>query len=476
MFHIIALLPQGRFPGALAALAPFALALLASTAGDARAEAAVPGGTPAAGATPPAAATSAIASAYPSAGTLRFADYLDAVEQHNPGLAAQQETIHSAEAEISIAGVRPDPSISYGVSSIELSRAVSPKPPRTQQIGLEIPIELGGKRDRRIKAAKSNLRLTEVTVQGFRNELYSEAAAAFVEACRSRAALVRQESSLAALSEIARANAVRNRTGDVGGLELAQSRVERDRFAAEVKTARAAASSAQIRLAIPLGKPMAEAFGNTPLACEHLPPEPPGIDTLLAQALERRDAVRIARAALENAYDNLALARANRWVDPSVSIGLDVTSGVNGTVGDDGLPQGDGVPRSRMLSVSVSIPIPFSRLQRGELVQAESHITQAMLDLRGAELAATTEVRSAHATYLAARENAEQYRASVLPDADRVLDGKRRAYRHGSASLLEVLDAQRSADDTYQAYLQARADLATATVQLQLSIGERPAL
>ncbi len=483
MTRLLAFPPQRRLAGAASAFSTLALAWLASASAHA-------GAQPAAGAVSSAASAAAAGPisadapasaptpsvAPPGPGRLRFPEYLDAVERHNPALAAQQQTIRSAEAEISIAGVRPDPSVTYGVSNIEMSRAVSPKPPRTQEVGLDLPIELGGKRARRIQAARSNLRLTEAGVEGFRNGLYSEAAAAFVEACRSRAALARQESSLAALAEIARANAVRQRAGDVGGLELAQSRVERDRFAAEVKSARAAASSAQIRLAIPLGKPTAEAFGDMALDCEHLPPVPPALDALLAQALERRDTVRIARAALENAYDNLALARANRWVDPSVHVGLDLTPGVNGTLGDDSQPLGDGVARSRMLSVSVSIPLPFSRLQRGELEQAEARITQAMLDLRGAELTAQTEVRSAHATYLAARDNAEQYRMSVLPDADRVLDGKRRAYRHGSASLLEVLDAQRSADDTYQAYLQARADLAAAAVQLQLSIGERPSL
>ena len=38
------------------------------------------------------------------------------------------------------------------------------------------------------------------------------------------------------------------------------------------------------------------------------------------------------------------------------------------------------------------------------------------------------------------------------------------------------LSAQRSADDAYLGYLQADADLAKATVDLQLSIGQRPAL
>ena len=170
-----------------------------------------------------------------------------------------------------------------------------------------------------------------------------------------------------------------------------------------------------------------------------------------------------------------ALARANRWVDLSVHVGLDLTPGVNGTLGDDGQPLGDGVARSRMLSVSVSIPLPFSRLQRGELEQAEARITQAMLDLRGAELTAQTEVRSACHLPRRARQR------GTIPHVSAA--GRRPRARRQTARLparlrlaVEVLDAQRSADDTYSAYLQARADLAAAAVQLQLSIGERPSL
>ena len=85
-------------------------------------------------------------------------------------------------------------------------------------------------------------------------------------------------------------------------------------------------------------------------------------------------------------------------------------------------------------------------------------------------------MRSAYFRFEAARENVERYRSNVLTDAQRVLESIRLSYRHGEASLLELLSAQRSADDAYLGYLQAEADLAKATVDLQLSIGQRPAL
>ncbi len=458
-----------------ALFATLALAASAAWAQEAPPALAAPASR-AAGNAPDGIAGNAMATAQSST-PVRFASYLDIVERQNIGLSAQQETIRSAEAEISIAGVRPDPEISYGRGNIELSRAVSPRPPRTHELGVSIPIELGGKRGKRIQAAKSNLKLTEANLMGFKHTLYGESAAAFVEACRSREALLRQESTLAALGNVVRANEIRRKAGDIGGLELSQSRVERDRFTAEVKSARAAAQAAMQNLSVQIGTRITEVFGRAPLACD-FQPFAPGTDAgaLIAQAMEQRDDVLIARAMLDNARDNAELARANRWVDPTLGLGLTLTPGVRGGVDDEGQPLGDGSPRSRMLSVSVSIPLPLSRLQRGELIQADALVTQAMLGLREAELKTEVDVRNALTRFEAARDNLQRYRDSVIADADRVLDGMRQSYRHGSASLLELLDAQRTADGTYLDYLQAQADLAAATVELQLSTGRRPSL
>ena len=69
-----------------------------------------------------------------------------------------------------------------------------------------------------------------------------------------------------------------------------------------------------------------------------------------------------------------------------------------------------------------------------------------------------------------------RYRDGVLLDAQKVVDGIGLSYVKGSASLLEWLAAQHSADDAWQGYLQARADVAIASTQLQLAIGQRPRL
>ena len=404
---------------------------------------------------------------------LDFATYLSAVEANSLELQAQQQGIVSARAGIGIAGLRPDPEFTVGAAR-ETVRAL-PHRPVTWTPALSMAIETGGKRAARIKAAHSNVALAEETVAGFKNALYAAAATAFTEACRTRDVVVRKELTMAALSTVVQANGVRLKAGDVGGIELLQSRVERDQFQAELAQARSEADSAMLNLSPPLGRQFDALFPQAQLACDLAADEDKDASVLVPQALKARSDVRIARATLDNLRDGAALVRANRAVDPTVTVGLSAARGYRDGIDGNG-DAVEGAPRSRALSVSLAIPIPLSRRDNGDVVQAEAGVTQAMLALRQAELAAETQVRTAQRQWRAAQERLARYRDGVLVDAQKVVDGMRLSYVKGNASLLEWLAAQRSADEAWQGYLQARADAAIASTQLQLAIGQRPRL
>ncbi|MGK5062530.1 TolC family protein [Janthinobacterium sp. LB3P112] len=407
------------------------------------------------------------------AAPLSFETYLSAVESHSLELQAQQEGITSARAGIGIAGLRPDPEFTLGATR-ETVRSVEHRPV-TWNPAISMAIETGGKRAARLKAAHSNVALAEETVAGFRSELYGTAAAAFTQACRTREVAARKEQTMAALSKVVEANAVRRKAGDVGGIELLQSRVERDQFQADLAQARSEADSAMLALSPPLGRQFDALFPDAQLECDFAAYDNKDASVLLTQALDARNDVRIARATLDNLRDGAALVRANRAVDPTITLGLAAARGYHDGIDASGNPV-DGAPRSRALSISLAIPIPLSRRDKGDIVQAESGVTQAMLALRQAELTAETQVRTAQRQLRAAQDRLARYRDGVLADAQKVVDGMRLSYVKGNASLLEWLAAQRSADEAYQGYVQARADAAIASTQLQLAIGQRPRL
>ncbi|MDX8120690.1 TolC family protein [Janthinobacterium sp. GMG2] len=404
---------------------------------------------------------------------LSFDTYLSAVENHSLELRAQQEGIVSAKAGIGIAGLRPDPEFTLGATR-ETVRSAEHRPV-TWNPAISMAIETGGKRAARLKAAHSSVALAEETVAGFKSELYHTAATAFTEACRTRDVAARKEQTMAALSKVVEANAVRRKAGDVGGIELLQSRVERDQFQAELAQARSEADSAMLNLSPPLGRQFDALFPDAQLACDFAAHADKDAKVLVPQALEARSDVRIARATVDNLRDGAALVRANRAVDPTVTVGLAAARGYHDGIDGSGNPV-EGAARSRALSISLAIPIPLSRRDTGDIVQAEASVTQAMLALRQAELTVETQVRTAQRQLRSAQDRLARYRDGVLVDAQKVVDGMRLSYVKGNASLLEWLAAQRSADEAYQGYVQARADAAIASTQLQLAIGQRPSL
>ncbi|OEZ57916.1 TolC family protein [Duganella sp. HH105] len=415
------------------------------------------------------------AAALPATAQVTFRDYAAAVAKYSLDLQMQRENVSSAQAGVSIAGVRPDPVLTAGIDSKELSTANKPNASTALTMGVALTIETAGKRAQRIRVAQSTVKLGEATLQGGRRQLYADAASAYAESCRARNALERQEATLRALGEIVSANNVRRKVGDIGGLELAQSQVEHDRFEAEVATARAQVQTAAESLSIPLGRRYSEVFGNAALACDAPAVSGLGdVEQLVRQAQDERDDIRIAHAALDAARSSADLAQANRWVDPVLNVSLKNTPAVRPVLDAGGAVSNSPTQRSLSLGLTVSVPIPLSRTQRGEVLQAQSAVTQATLALRSAELKAQTDVRRVYAQFRAAQANEQRYRESVLVHADKVAEGMRLSYKKGAASLLELLSAQRSADEVYLAWLQATADLATATVQLQLAAGASP--
>ena len=409
---------------------------------------------------------------------LTLAQYLSQVEAGNLDLQSQREAITGARAGVSVAGLSPDPMLTFGVASRELyaPNRVNAATPLTA--GVALTLETAGKRAARILSAQSNVALTEAMLAAAHDQLLIDASAAFVEACRSRDVRERKQLTLTSLQATVRANETRLRVGDIGALELRQSRIEAQRATLDVSNASADADTARINLALPLGR----ALDGAPLTCafatpaEILAPDL-DLDSFVTQALARRRDVGAAESALANARDNVALARANRWVDPVVNVGLTNTPRIPAQFDASGAPTNTPTAlRSLTLGLTLTLPIPLSRLQNGELRQAEVALTQAQLGLNTVALKAQADVRATHARFRAVANNERTYRDVLAKESERVLEAARISYRKGASSLLELLNAQRTADQIALDHLQALADLANAAVRLQINAGLRPQL
>lgn len=394
-----------------------------------------------------------------AARALTLRAFLAEVGQHNLELCAQRFALSIADAGIAAAKIFPDPSLTVGVSSVDVSGKGSPT---VATVGLGVTIELGGKRGARVAAARADRRGAEADLDDFLRDLRASAASDFIDALKARMVLDRRRQTEKSLDRLVSINRERMRTGDVGQVALTQSRVEAERFRGEVALAEADVAASALTLSLHTGSAAPSATPVTPVGDLRMKPRVFSVDDLVAQAQANRPDLRSRRRAVEAAEARVSLARANRWVDVTLGASLQHALAARGAF---------EAPSYDALAATVSVPLPFSNVYRGELDEARASVAQRRHLAGAAERRVEVEVRTAFLRYAAAVKRLELYTGGLLTDAEQVLQATLYNYGRGGATLLEVLEAQRTQNDVFLAYVDALADHARALVSLEQAAG-----
>lgn len=396
-------------------------------------------------------------------GTWTFRDYLARVSRSNLDLLARRLDVPIAQAQIAVARILPDPTITAGVGTWDPSGRVMP--PATY-LSLSWPIELGGRRGARVSSAEAARETTRTQLDDAVRTLRADAALAFVEVLHTRQVVAQRRRMLANLERLVEISEVRHRAGDVGEVAVLQARVEAERFRTEVIGAEGDARAAVLGLrAFTGGVEEGEARGELAVPARVF-----DVEVLAVRARAARADVRAAERGVVQAQSDLALARASRWVDAGLTVGW--THNFDGLGPNAANPATvSATPPFEQFSATLSVPLPFSRLNRGALDAASARITQADLSLRAAQLRAEIDVRQAHARYEAAVARLTRYSATLRADADRVLAAMLYDFQRGGATLLEVLSAQRTVDEVTLGYEEALVVHARTLIELERAVG-----
>lgn len=386
---------------------------------------------------------------------LGFREYLAEVEKTNLDFAVNRFSVRIAEAQVVLARLFPDPQVTGGIGSYDLT---DQKAPTSLTWGLSQTIELGGKRGARIAEARAGVTLAQAHLADFFETLRVNAANAFIDALSARRVLDRKRKTLESVEKLVAATEQRLRVGDVSPTALWQVKVEAERFRADFVSAEGDVRAADAALELYLGAPAAGKPAHVVPAGElTVPAKALDPEALVSRAVAARSDVLVALGAEKTAQAHVGLARANRWVD--LSVGAAVTHSPSDAVA--------GIPAQKALGLTLSLPIPFSRLTHGELDAARAAARQAETQSASARRRVTVEVRQAFARYEATRKAVDVYAGEVLTNADKALEATRYSYDRGATRLLELLDAQRTVDDVYLGYAAALADHARALVTLE---------
>ena len=123
------------------------------------------------------------------------------------------------------------------------------------------------------------------------------------------------------------------------------------------------------------------------------------------------------------------------------------------------------------LNATLGVPLPFSRIYRGELQGAQATQAQRKAESAARALQVEVELRQSLVRYRAAAARVALYDQGLLKDAERVQQATLYTYQKGGATLLEVLAAQRTLDELQLSYYEALAEHARSLVAVELAAG-----
>ncbi|KFF13805.1 TolC family protein [Flavobacterium hydatis] len=390
---------------------------------------------------------------------ISYSDFLSLVNKNNLDYAAEKFNVNIAEANLEASKVFPDPELAIGASD---------NGQRRMQMGygfssqLSWTLELGGKRNARINVAKSTNELTKALLEDYFRNLRADATLNYLTSLKQKEIFKVQLNSYTILKNIAVADSIRFKLGSITEIDARQSKLEANAMLNEVYQSEADWKTALLELGTMVGNQKADTLYSSSGDLAKFDRLFDLNELIISAENNRADLL----AALKNknvSQDILKLAKANRVLDLGVNMGVESASVVTNSVAP--------TPSTAGISGGISIPLKFSNRNKGELKAAEFSVQQADVLYKQTELQIQIEVRKAWFNYLTTQKQVRQFNTGLLADAQRLLDGKVYSYKRGETSLLEVLNAQRTYNETQLNYYETLYNYAASLVELEKAAG-----
>lgn len=381
----------------------------------------------------------------------------------NAELAAARLEIDRARARLRQAGLRPNPTL-----DLEQQRGVLNSPgERVTTVGVSVPLEIGGKRARRLDLAQAELEVAEAEVAERERRLAAEVRTAYVEALSAQRELDITEGLNRLDTQTVRVVEARVNEGDAAPLEVNLLRVELDRLRSRRALVEGRLQAALLKLKALAGIPLTEPLKVREELAQPIFHDPPATtEAAIEIALRTRPDLRMARLMEEAAQAGFKLAKAQAVPDIIVS----ARYGTSQNSFDD-TPIGFLTDRDKLFSVGVSIPLPLFNRNQGAKAEAATTITQTQRRREFVESVVRAEVSSALARYQAAQASLATFEQGVIARSNENIRAIRAAYDVGAFRVTDLIAEQRRLLDSQREYTEALAERYRALADLQSALG-----
>jgi cobalt-zinc-cadmium efflux system outer membrane protein len=395
----------------------------------------------------------------PASVMISLDDAIQMALRHNHNILAARTTIQQSEAEEITANLRPNPVI---LSDWQFLPIFQPSQFSANyldniaqfDLGVSYLFERGKKRQHRLRAARDITAETRSQVADSERGLAFNVGSGFINVELAESTLALAQEDLQSFQNTVDISEARYKAGDIGEGDLLKIKLQMLQFRTDVSAAQLARVQGLSDLRQLLGYESIAPDYDVAGAFDYQPVKG-NLDDFQAKALQNRPDLRAAQQGVTAANSQHALQQA---------IGKrDITGEINYTH--------LGYLNDVSLFGQMQMPI-FDRNQ-GEIARAAYAITQAQEQERFSNGQVLTDVRDAFENLRTNDQVVGLYLSGYLDQARQSREISEYAYRHGAASLLDFLDAERSYRAIQLAYRQALASYLLALEQLREAVGTR---
>jgi cobalt-zinc-cadmium efflux system outer membrane protein len=381
-------------------------------------------------------------------------------------LAVKYQDIPKARADVLSAGLIENPAIFFDGEGIPYGNYSRQRPGETGYGATVIlpPLDINGKRQRRIDVARRAERVLEALYQDAVRQEIDRLYSAYVDVLEfnlKRNALRRSARQLNVMMET-----VRTRADQGGGKaeEVAEVAVRRAKTGIDLRDAEANLLQARRELALLLAVPVEQADTLPVRGSLRDPgPPPPGSDELVSLALRTRPDLAAFQLSVEHARANVELSRAERWDD--LLLFYTPYQGIT-------FPSQQRQTASAWEVGGLAVLPVFERNQ-GDIARGRANVTQLQIQLRELRDQVIYGVQHAATEYAVSRQLIRRYEDEILPAARRLRDEKQRHFREKREDLGGLLATTQQYDEIAQRYLEVLVTHRRNMLRLNTAIGQR---
>jgi cobalt-zinc-cadmium efflux system outer membrane protein len=384
----------------------------------------------------------------------------------NLELQARALELPQGDADVLTAGLRSNPFLYYDTQLIPYGKFDDARPGGQTQYDLNvtIPLDLSQKRKARVRVAVQARRVLEAQYQDAVRLMIAQLYASYVEALAARETVRYAQASVENFSKLEQVTQDLYERGNRTSADLSRVKVKRSAAQVGLEDAEVFYRRSKQKLIAMLDLAI-EDPDQLDLRGLLKPPSPalPEYPLLLDLAFNSRPDLQSYRIGTERAYEEVRLARANRFSDVYLLY--------QPFTAQDNRPE--GLPTANSWAIGVTVPLPIFNRNQGNIARARHNVDQTRIEAAAIERRVKSEVFDAYEEFRISQRALDRLEAEILPMAEKVREDTLTLFSSGELEFNDFVSAQREYNDVVRQYRDSLARHRQAALGINTAVGCR---